>query len=273
MNMIVDGRAIAQKIKESLKNEVLDLSEPVELSIIVVGDNSVTDTFVSAKERFAKDIAVTFTKKIFAKDATTEELISYIEEVSKSVHGVVVQLPLPMHIATDEVLAAIPIDKDIDLLNSATFERFVSNKGSFIPPVAGAVLAILDEYNVSVANKKVAVIGKGKLVGLPVQKVLETRGGEVIVLDTKTDSTDFKKILSEADIIVSGAGVPNLIQPDMVKKGVVLIDAGTSSTGGSVTGDIANECVENALVFSKTPGGVGPLTVAILFENLLAASQ
>ncbi|MAJ97071.1 hypothetical protein CL644_01580 [bacterium] len=273
MNTIVDGHAIAHKIKDTLKKDVVKFHTPIELSIIVVGNNAVTNTFVAAKERFASDIGVVLTKKRFSESVSSADLISYIHEVSERVQGIVVQLPLSAHISNKEVLAAIPVEKDIDLLNKETFDKFVANMGVCIPPVAGAVLAILDEHTVSVAHKKIAIIGQGKLVGLPVQKVLEARGGDVVMLHTKTDRNIFRKTLLEADIVVSGAGVPNLIQPDMVKNSVVLIDAGTANAGGSVVGDIAHACAKNASLFSQTPGGVGPLTVAILFKNLLAASE
>lgn len=273
MNTIVDGRAIAQKIKENLRNEVLKVSSPIQLSIIVVGTNVVTDTFVAAKERFAEYIGVTFSKKEFSENTTTEEIIAYIESIKNSSQGIVVQLPLPNHVNTQKVLEAIPLEKDIDVLREDSFEMFLDDENDFVPPVAGAVIEILDTHSINVRDKNIAILGKGKLVGLPVRTVLENRGAIVTILDTKTDKVDYVRILKEADIVVSGAGVPNLIKPDMLSDGVVLIDAGTSSISGSVEGDIAKECAQVASLFSQTPGGVGPITVAVLFKNLLKAVE
>lgn len=268
MNTIVDGRAIAQNIKADIQVKIAKQQLSLRLDIIVVGDNTVTNTFVSAKERFANDVGITFVKKEFLEEVTTEDIVAYIQNTAVDTDGIVVQLPLPQHIDTQRILSAIPPQKDVDVLNEETLIAFLQNKIQFIPPVAGAVVEILHTHNVGVRNKEVVVIGKGKLVGSPVKRVLEKEGAHIQILDTQTSNEECARLLKNADIVISGTGVPNLLTPDMVKEGVVLIDAGTSNTTGSLEGDISKDCASVASVFSQTPGGVGPITVAVLFQNV-----
>ena len=266
---IADGRAIARKIRDDLATRVAELSHTPRLDSIVVGDNKVTASFVNAKKRFAEKIGVEFVEHELDESITTEEIVEKITFLAEKTDGIVVQLPLPKHVDIHAVTSAIPASKDVDLLNDATFELFQENNTPFVPPVAGAVLAILNEYDVTVRGKKVAVIGKGRLVGGPSAVLLTREGGDVTVLDRGSSDVEFAMTLDHADIVVAGAGVPGLVQPNMVHDGVVLIDAGTSNAGRTIEGDVAKSCAEKASLVSQTPGGVGPITVAILFQNLI----
>jgi len=267
---LVDGRAIAQKIQNELQAIVHTTSRAPRLDILVVGENPVTWRFVHAKKRFGKDIGVEVVEHAYAPDVPTEKLIESLTSLVDKTDGIVVQLPLPESIDASAVLAAIPPSKDVDVLGETTFTQFLESTTSFVPPVAGAVLEILTAHNVVLKNAQVVVIGKGKLVGEPVAVVLKREGASVTVLDSKTSQTDFENALAAADVVVSGAGVPNLVQSHQIREGVVLIDAGTSSAGQTVMGDIARECGAKAKLFSTTPGGVGPITVAVLFHNLVS---
>ncbi len=269
---IVDGRAIAQKIKDELRTEILNKNTAPRLDIIVVGENAVTESFVRAKEKFAKDIGVVFEKHTFPDTITTSELISFIKDLEDTTNGIVVQLPLPKHINTHQVLLAVPVEKDIDVLSENTFGHFVTKSTHFTPPVAGAVKEILETYGIPIAGTNVVIIGKGRLVGAPVRTLFEHENAKIEVLDSKTNKKDFSKSLKEADIIVSGVGKANLVKREHISKGVVLIDAGTSGSKGCVVGDICTDCTEDASLISKTPGGIGPITIAILFRNLLQTS-
>lgn len=270
MNTIADGRAIAQKIKDTLSDTSTD---GVQLDVIVVGDNQVTATFVAAKKRFAEQVGISFVQHTVSESSSTEEVVNLIRSLKGKTNGIVVQLPLPDTFDTDSVLAAIDPSVDVDVINPATFIKFKEGTTPFIPPVAGAVQEIFNTYNVDVQDKNVVIIGKGRLVGEPVRVQIEKRGAIVTVLDSKTTPQDFAEALKNADIVVSGAGVPNLVRSEMLQSGVVLIDAGTSSAGRTVSGDIHEDCLEVASLFSKTPGGVGPITVAVLFRNLLAVGH
>jgi methylenetetrahydrofolate dehydrogenase (NADP+)/methenyltetrahydrofolate cyclohydrolase len=178
--------------------------------------------------------------------------------------GMVVQLPLPSNINTKMVLDSVPARFDIDGLSTGTL---------FTAPVAGAVEEIFNRKNINPAGKKVLVVGSGKLVGEPVRSLLVSLGADVVMVDNSTDITELTKLSKRAYIIVSGTGVPGLIQPNMISNECVLIDAGTSTQNGGVVGDIAYECKEKAKYFARTPGGVGPVTVAVLFKNLILGNN
>jgi len=267
--MIVDGKQIALEIQTELKEVVRQLDMPVFLHIFVMGENPVIESFVKYKKAFAEDIGVEFVEHRFNEDTTQQELIKQIAQVTKVDQGspgplgIVVQLPLSAHIETQSVLDAVPAELDVDGLSTVT---------SYLTPVAGAVKEILERERVSVEGKRSIVVGKGKLVGKPVAEMLADMGANVNMVDKSTEHSELTQLCQNADIVVSGAGVPNLITKEMVKQGCVLLDAGTSTQSGNLVGDIALECVEKASVFAKTPGGIGPMTVAILFKNLVVGN-
>jgi len=269
---IVDGKEIASKIKENLQSRIEVGGRAPRLDIVIVGENPVTATFVQVKRRFANDIGVDFYEHTLAESATTEEIIEVIKSIPDEASGIVVQLPLPKHVDTNTVLAAIPTKKDIDVLSKNAFGHFVAGDSVVIPPVAGAVKEILSAYNISLKGVPTTVIGKGRLVGAPVIELLQRSGASVTLIDSRTSKEEFSKALAGAAIVISGAGVPNLIKAEHIAQDTVLIDAGTSSSGGAVSGDICSDCAENARLISKTPGGVGPITVAFLFKNLVNAA-
>lgn len=271
--IIVDGRTIAQSIEKTLGSRIEKSAKTPRLDIFVVGTDQVTASFVGAKRRFAQKIGVQFVEHNFPHDVSLSELIASIEESALITDGIVVQLPLPDTLNTKRVLAAIPFEKDVDVLNEETLKHFIEGSTPLTPPVAGAIQKILRTHGVQLKGKVAAVIGKGQLVGLPTKILLEKEGVEVTVVDSKTSEEDFVTILQSADIIVSGVGKRGLVTPEMTKSGSVLIDAGTSSTGGSIEGDISKDCVGRASLISQTPGGVGPVTVATLFENLVYATE
>lgn len=272
MTAFIDGQALAQEIQQQLVQHVRALSRSPRLGIIIVGDNPVTESFVRTKKRFADAVGVEWIERRFPKTATTAELVESVEELTLISDGIVVQLPLPLHIDTTAVLRTIPTVKDVDVLSDAAFEAFRSGKHTGVPPVAGAIVRMLEAHNVPLRGTPVTIIGKGRLVGLPTKILLERMGAEVRVIDTRTSEALRAQFLKEGHVIISGVGIPGLVQPHMVSDDAILIDAGTSSTSGNVVGDIAPECFEHASLVSKTPGGVGPVTVAMLFQNLIGAT-
>jgi methylenetetrahydrofolate dehydrogenase (NADP+)/methenyltetrahydrofolate cyclohydrolase len=197
------------------------------------------------------------------RPTTEEDALAAVKEAGPD--AVIVQLPLPAEFDAQKILDAIPLEKDADVLSSQAYARFEAG-GGLVPPVAGAVMKILTHAGVSVAGKKAVVIGEGRLVGKPVAVALARAGAAVAKVSTSTQSKD--ELYRDADIIVAGAGVAHLVTPDLVKEGVVLIDAGTSESNGSIAGDLDPACAAKASVFTPVPGGVGPVAVAILFRNV-----
>jgi len=259
--MIIDGRKISLEIKEKLIDKVTSFSTPPMLGIVSVGKNSASQSYMKIKERFGSDIGVVVEKYEFSENISTEELVDRVRTIAKDdlIKGLIVQLPLPANIDREKVLSEIPFEKDPDALNEGN--------NVFQAPVALAVKEIFDKNNVDVSNKNILVVGQGKLVGSPVIKWLQSIGVQPAVADI--DTKDLTSLTQKADIIISGAGSPGLINADMVKEGVVLIDAGTSESNGKIAGDVSLECAEKAEIITPVPGGLGPIVVAKLFENLL----
>lgn len=270
---IVDGKQIARDIVDELKQHVEALSKPLRIDIFVCAPNGAIKSFVARKRRTAKRIGVEFVEHKFDEDATTKQIQAGINAVKAETNGIVVQLPMPPQIDTDALLNSLPRGLDVDVLGGHTFEAFVAGEIDYEPPVAGAVREILERHNIKTVGKNAVMIGKGKLVGMPTEVILKRLGCEVFVADKDTLRETLARKLKEADIVVSGTGVHNLITPERVKEGVVLLDAGTSGNKATLAGDISYDCADKAALFSRTPGGIGPITVAILFRNLLLGAS
>lgn len=260
--MIIDGRAIAKDLLTEAQ-ETFRGTRPL-VRIVVMQPTPATESYLRIKQARAEEAGVELQLVRVSDDASTELLIH--EVTVGGADGVVVQLPLPAHIDTHQVLDAIPREHDIDVLSREAYAKFEESEEALVPPVAGAVAEILARAEVSVSGKRAVVVGQGKLVGAPVLTLLRRMGADAISIYKETP--DPSAILREADIIVSGAGDPHFITPDMVKEGGVLIDAGTSELNGSVVGDFHPACADKASVFTPVPGGVGPVAVAMLFKNL-----
>ena len=256
--MIVDGKKIAEEIEKELTERVQREGSRT-LAIVQVGDNPVSSRYTKRKQAIGERIGVSVVLKKFPEDVPQFELMSAIEEIANDVDGIIVQLPLPDHLDEDLVLNTAPDKKDVDALSVAPY---------FIAPVAGVVREILERHNISIKDKCVTIIGYGKLVGKPVAKWCTEHGAKVSVADI--DTKDLTSLTKGADIIVTGAGSPHLLKSDMITDGVVLIDAGTSESSGKLVGDIDPACAEKAALFTPVPGGVGPITVVMLFKNLLS---
>ncbi len=265
--MIVNGKAIANDIKEELREEVKKRAIPPTLFIFSVGHNPISEKFLKIKKKFANDIGVVIEEKKFYENASTEEIIGVISNSSKENVGIVVQLPLSKSIDTQKVLNMIPPTHDVDVLSEESFRLYKDGHLDILPPVVGAIKEILFRHNIFVGNKNVVIVGKGKLVGLPAAIWFERHQSNVKVIDTKTINPEHYTL--NADIIVSGAGKPHFIKPDMIKDHVVILDAGTSEEGGKLSGDVDPKKKKKALLFTPVPGGIGPVTIAKLFENLL----
>ena len=251
--MLFDGRKRAQEIQEELKEKC----SAGELVVVAVEPDAASMSYMRIKERVGEKVGVSV--RVDAVSAT--DVASHVEKlaIDDSVAGIVVQLPLPDGVDTEAVLSAIPSDKDPDAL---------SPNPMVASPVARAVMDIIAASDVDLIAAQVVVIGRGKLVGRPVANLLYALGVHLTIVDEETIPSEFEKILGDADVIVSGAGVPGLIQPHMIKEGVVLIDAGTSESNGKIVGDADPACEAITSLMTPVPGGVGPLAVTMLFANL-----
>jgi methylenetetrahydrofolate dehydrogenase (NADP+)/methenyltetrahydrofolate cyclohydrolase len=271
---IIDGRKIKDKMLEEIKSEVMALPFSPLFCDILVGDNVVSASYVRIKEKFALQVGIKFRTVEFKNEVTTDELIKEIEGLNRVPHlcGIIIQLPLPSHIDKRKVLDSITPTLDVDCLCSINSEKFYNNEGGMSFPTALAVIKILDSLDVDLLKKKILILGQGSLVGLPVTYLLKTRGLSVDIVNTKTINTG--ELIKNADVIISAVGKAKFINGEMIKEGAIIIDAGTSEDNGAVVGDVDLEsvmCVASSV--SPTPGGVGPVTVAMLLRNVLQVAK
>jgi methylenetetrahydrofolate dehydrogenase (NADP+) / methenyltetrahydrofolate cyclohydrolase len=256
---------------EILKNDVKKHHSKLYLSIFKSDHTFAGQKFVNIKKKFASDINVNVIEENISSEINKVELIGKIQNVATATNGIIIQLPLPSHFDRDIILDSIQECLDVDVLSKKSLEKFKDGTLQILPPVVGAIKEILDRSGVNIKSKKVVIIGKGMLVGEPSAIWFEREGGSVEIVDSKTHNLEEKT--READIIVSGAGRPYIIAPDMIKEGVVLLDAGTSEMHGKLAGDAHPSCADKCSVFTPVPGGIGPITVAVLFRNLLTLSK
>lgn len=263
--MIVDGKAIAESIYSSIADDVLTCKHPPVLAAITCNPNFETRKYLELKKRKASEVGISLRVVELSEVTTTEEAIACVKAVAAQVDGVVVQLPFPSHIDREAVLLAVPVDKDPDGFAYGT------HGDACMPPVTGAILEIAKTHNISFVDKRIVVLGQGRLVGGPIVHYLNSKKAAVTVL-TEVD-TNHSQILKTADILITGVGKAHFVTSDMVKEGVAIFDAGTSEDGGVMVGDVHPDVANNAALFTPVPGGIGPITIAVLLRNLVNLIQ
>lgn len=255
--MIINGKEIAESIYTDLAVQREGMAHSIKLGIVVGTNDPVIESFVRIKTRAAARLGVEIVREEIPEGAATAAAVAALTRLVMQVDGVIVQLPLPTQIDTNALLAAIPPEKDVDGISTVPVVR---------PPVAEAVAEIIRRERIDIQGTQAVVVGSGRLVGAPCAVLLKELGALVTIIN-KGESLD---PLKDAGIAVLGAGEPAFIKPEMLKDGVILIDAGTSEAGGKVIGDADPACADKAALFTPVPGGVGPIAVAMIFKNLFA---
>lgn len=275
MTTIIDGRKISREILEKIKKEINSLPFQPIFCDVLVGDNPVSVQYVNMKKHKAEEIGIRFHEAFFPADINTEDLVNEIKKINKipNMCGIIVQLPLPEILNQKEVLDAVDPFLDVDCLGTIASEKFYNGVSNMGFPTALACMELLDSTGFGFDNtKKVAVLGFGELVGKPVNALLKSRGFNPDVIRSKTENKE--EIIKQADIIISGMGKGKYITGSMVKEGAVIIDAGSSEINSGIVGDVDLESVKDIASFvSPVPGGVGPMTVAMLFCNVLKVAK
>src|SRR3989344_2806575 len=270
--MIINGKAIAEKLKSELREEIRRRKTPPTLVTVMVGENPISEKFLAVKKNFAASVGIPVRDTRYDGEVEEETVIKSIQELSAEKNlGIIVQLPLPPRFDTERILDAVPVFADVDVLSRESVRQFEAGELPILPTVVASFDTVLAERGVVLSGKKTVVIGKGKLVGAPAALWLKRAGASVTVADGTT--FDLTSLTKDADIIVCGAGVPGLLKPEMIKEGVIILDAGTSEQGGKMVGDADPRCAEKAALFTPTPGGIGPITVAMVFKNLLKLTE
>jgi len=277
--ILLDGKALSEKIKEEVKVEVAQLVEEKQitpgLAVILVGNDAASATYVASKAKSCKNAGIYSVVHEMPESITQEELLETIARMNENpkLDGILVQLPLPKHIDTTTVLEAIDPLKDVDGFHPYNVGRMVSNLDSFLPATPFGVMRMFDEYGIELSGKNVVVIGSSDIVGKPMASLLINAKATVTVCNSRTK--DLKAHTLAADIVVIAVGVPLLLKADMVKDGAIVIDVGINRLDtGKLVGDADFEDLkEKCSHLTPVPGGVGPMTIGMLLKNTIKAAK
>ena len=275
---ILDGKAVSLKVKESVKVRADELKkfgvEPT-LAVVLVGEDKASQTYVRAKEKACNEYGIKSVAHRLSENTTQNELLALINvlNLDDSIHGILVQLPLPKHIDTNVVLAAIDPRKDVDGFHAVNVGKLVSGLEGFVPCTPLGVMEILKEYGIDVAGLNAVVIGRSNIVGKPMANLLLNASATVTVTHSKTKN--LKEICKNADLIVAAIGKPFFLKADMVKDDAVVVDVGINRLDdGRLVGDVDfDEVAPKCSYITPVPGGVGPMTIAMLLNNTILAAQ
>lgn len=270
MDKIIDGEALSLQIQDNIKKEIKSCMIRPSVAVIQIGDNPASNSYIKRKETACNNVGVYF--RLYKFDEGTPELtiINKIKELNNDeyVNGILVQLPLPEQYNEKRIVNSIINSKDIDGLTDINVGRMINGKKTLVPCTPLGIMRMLEEYNVELAGKNVVIVGRGKLVGRPLITLMLAKDATVTVCHSKT--TNLAEMTKLADVLVVACGVPKLITADMVKDDVVVIDAGINRVDGKLCGDVDFEEVsKKASLITPVPKGVGPMTVAMLLQNII----
>lgn len=270
--VVMNGKVLKEKKLNELKSKINDLNEILGLAIIQVGDDEASKVYVQQKEIAASYLGVNIIYKHFKNNITQEELITEINLLNNNdlVDGIIVQMPLPNHLNEIVIQNSIDPKKDVDGLTFENTGKLVQNIPGLIPCTPSGIIDILDEYNINLEGANVVVIGRSVLVGKPLASLLSNRNATVVLTHSKTKN--LKEIVSNADIVISAVGKALFITNDMIKDGAIVIDAGINFIDGKIFGDVDfNNIKDKCSYITPVPGGVGPMTVYELMQNVYNA--
>lgn len=267
---IMDGKAVSKIVKEEVKKEIKELNIKPKLLVIIVGKDPASMVYVSSKEKACKQCLIEAETVCLEENASQKDVIDVIEKANKdkNINGILVQLPLPNHIDTEYVINKIDPDKDVDGLTNINQGKLVNGVKGIVPCTPKGIMRLFREYAVDLNGKNAIVIGRSVLVGKPIALLMLQANATVTVAHSKTKN--LVDICKSKDVIVSAVGKPKFVTGEMVKEGAVVIDVGINRVHGTLVGDVDYyEVSEKAARLTPVPGGVGPMTIACLMENIL----
>ena len=269
--VIMDGKALAEKVKSNLLSNLSKSNKQPGLGTILVGDDPGSLAYVEGKHRDCAQIGIKSIKVNLPATANTGEIIKAVKDLNQNTEctGFIVQLPLPSGVNSEEVLLAMDPDKDADGLHPVNLGKLVLGAKSLVPCTPKAILALLNEYKIKLSGSKVLIIGRGATVGRPLSILLSQKPINATVTLTHSATTNLLELIKEADIVVAALGSAHFIKPEMVKPGAVLIDVGITRGVTGLLGDIDPAVIKVASYFAPMPGGVGPMTRAMLLSNVI----
>ncbi len=278
MAILLKGKEVSTRIKDELKNEVAALKEKgihPGLAVILVGEDPASQVYVRNKKLACEYVGINSFEYLLPENTTQEELIELIEKLNKddTVSGILCQLPVPKHIDEEAVINAISPNKDVDAFHPVNVGKIMTGNFDFVPCTPAGVMELIDESGIDVKGKECVVVGRSNIVGKPMAMLLLHRHGTVTICHSRT--ADLAEKTRNADILVAAVGIPEFIKGDMIKPGAVVIDVGINRIAPKkLVGDVEFEAAEKvAAAITPVPGGVGPMTIAMLMKNTLKAAE
>ena len=274
---IIDGKKLAKEIREKLKlksNELKEKGINPKLAVIMVGDDKASQVYVKNKSKACNEIGIEFEEFILDKDIRQDELINLIEKLNNDdhIHGILLQSPIPAHLDINEAFKTINPEKDVDGFNPANIGKLCLNQDTFVSCTPYGIMKMFEAYNIDLTGKNVTIIGRSNIVGKPLIQCCLNKNATVTVCHSKTK--DLKEHTKNADVVISAIGKSKFVTEDMIKSGAVVIDVGTNrGEDGKITGDVDFENVsKKASYITPVPVGVGPMTIAMLMNNVIKAT-
>lgn len=275
---LLDGKVLSEKIKQNLKNEIEEFKNRTKvtpgLAVILVGDDAASHTYVDMKAKACEKVGIYGITHKMPSDISEQDVLATVKMINENpkIHGLLVQLPLPAHIDSVKLLESINPKKDVDGFHPYNFGRLNQGLDTFVPCTPLGVMELLKEYDIDVKGKNCVIVGASNIVGKPMAALLLNAGATIDVCHIHTKN--LKQHTLNADMIFVGVGKPNLITEDMVSDGAVVVDIGISKVDGKIVGDVDFEKVSNKCSYiTPVPGGVGPMTIAMLLSNTLIAAK
>lgn len=275
---VINGKELAKKLRADIRERVNQFIEETKvvphLVVILVGDNPASVSYVTGKQKACEETNMKSTLIKLPVETTEEELIKIINDLNadKSVHGILVQLPLPKHIDEQKIINTICVEKDVDGFNPINVGKMILNEECFLPCTPAGIIKMIKETGIEIAGKHAVVIGRSNIVGKPVSQLLLQENATVTICHSRTK--DLKYHTLQADILVVAIGKPKFVTKDMIKPGAVVIDVGVNRVDNKLCGDVDYEgALEVASYVTPVPGGVGPMTITMLMENTLEAAK
>jgi methylenetetrahydrofolate dehydrogenase (NADP+)/methenyltetrahydrofolate cyclohydrolase len=278
MDKILDGKKLAEELNNSLKQDILKATEEYgikpKLVTILVGENPASQVYINIKKKICAELCIDSVSVKLKESIGKDELIKVIKELNEdeTVHGILLQLPLPSHLKADSTIfiANISPFKDVDGLHPINKGKLFDYDEEYAPCTPKGIIKVLEHYDIKIKGKHVVIVNRSNLVGKPLIFLMLKRNATITVCHTSTIHID--EITKQADILVVAVGIPNFINKNMIKEGVVIIDVGTNRVNGKLTGDVDfNDVYEKCSFITPNPGGIGPLTVAFLMRNTFIA--
>lgn len=268
--MILDGKTLRDKLVLEYRSIIAKENLKITLAIILVGSNDASKIYIKNKEKYCEEAGIKVDTYVLPEDTSESDLIKAINKLNNDyrVTGIILQSPVPKHIDFDKCSGSILASKDVDGFTKENIYKLYLNKDTILPCTVKGIIKLLDYYDISLEGSNVVIVGRGNIVGKPLALALENKNATVTLCHSKTKN--LKDITKNADVLVGASGVPHIITGDMVKKGAVVIDVGVTRVDGKITGDVDFESVKDMVSFiTPNPGGVGPMTVAMIIDNLI----